>query len=93
MLPEMFNCPFTKEHMLGAKEPATEENPGTSYTLLKNLAKETGKYIIGGSIPEEISGSNKIYNTSLCFDREGNLAARHRKLHLFDINIPGGVVF
>ena len=52
MLPEMFNTPFTKQHMLEAKEFASAENPGTSYTLLQNLAKETGKYIIGGSIPE-----------------------------------------
>ena len=29
----------------------------------------------------------------LCFDREGNLAAKHQKQHLFDVNIPGGIVF
>ena len=57
------------------------------------MAKQTGKYIIGGSIPEAIKGSNKIFNTCLCFDRMGNLAAKHRKLHLFDVNIPGSIVF
>jgi omega-amidase len=44
-------------------------------------------------MPEAIEGSDKIYNTCLCFDREGNLLAKHRKLHLFDVNIPGGIVF
>lgn len=29
----------------------------------------------------------------LCFDREGNLRVKHRKLHLFDVNIPNGIVF
>jgi len=61
--------------------------------MLKNIAKETGKYIIGGSIPEAIENSDKIYNTCLCFDRDGNLTAKHRKVHLFDVNIPGGIVF
>lgn len=93
VLPEMFTTPFTKQHMLKNKEFASEEKPGEAFTMLKTLAKETGKYIIGGSIPEQVEGQDKIYNTSLCFDREGNLGAKHQKLHLFDINIPGGAVF
>jgi len=61
--------------------------------LLQSLAKETGKYLIGGSLPESIEGSDKIFNTSLCFDRVGQLKAKHRKLHLFDVNIKNGTVF
>lgn len=38
-------------------------------------------------------GEKKIYNTSLCFNKEGEVTATHRKLHLFDVNIPGGIVF
>ena len=91
MLPEIFVCPYVKEYMLKEKEFANES--GTTFNILKNLAKETGKYIIGGSIPEAIEGSEKIFNTTLCFDREGNLAAKHQKLHLFDVAIPGGIVF
>jgi predicted amidohydrolase len=75
MLPEIFICPYVKDHMLKEKEFANES--GTTYNILKNLAVETGKYIIGGSIPEAIEGSDKIYNTCLCFDKEGNLAAKH----------------
>ena len=91
MLPEIFVCPYVKDHMLASKEPANET--GGTYSMLSGLAKETGKYIIGGSIPEEIPGSQKIYNTTLCFDRDGNLQAKHQKQHLFDVNIPGGIVF
>jgi predicted amidohydrolase len=75
MLPEIFVCPYVKEYMLKEKEFANES--GTTYNILKNLALETGKYIIGGSIPEAIEGSDKIYNTCLCFDKSGNLAAKH----------------
>jgi len=75
MLPECFPCPYTKEHMLKYKEPA--DPSGEIYSTLSSLAKETGKYIIGGSMPEAIEGSEKIFNTCLCFDREGNLGAKH----------------
>ena len=67
--------------------------------MIQDVAMKTGKYIIGGAIPESIEdpqendGGNKIYNTSLCFDKYGTLLAKHRKLHLFDANIPGYKVF
>ena len=93
ILPECFNTPYMKHYMLKDKEFTTGPNIGPSFTLLQKLAKETGKYIIGGSICEAIEGSDKIYNTCLCFDRKGNLTAKHRKAHLFDVNIPGGIVF
>ena len=61
--------------------------------FLSNLAKETSTYIIGGSIPEKVEGEEKIFNTCLCFDKEGEIKAVHKKQHLFDINIPGGITF
>ena len=69
ILPEMFPCPYQKEYMLRHKECASEDNKGEIFKLLQGLAKETGKYIIGGSIPEAIEDSEMIYNTCLCFDR------------------------
>jgi predicted amidohydrolase len=82
MLPEMFTTPYVGSHMLANKEPIDDfkTNPAAQTTnLLSSLAKELGKYIIGGSIPETIEGKDKIYNTCLCFDREGEIAAKHRK--------------
>ena len=32
-----------------------------------------------------------MYNTCLCFNRDGDIVAKHRKLHLFDIDIPGKI--
>ena len=61
--------------------------------MLSQLARETQTYIIGGSIPELVEGESRIYNTCLCFDKEGKIAATHRKMHLFDIDIPGGITF
>ena len=65
----MFVCPYTRHYMLESKEFASEDNHGQTYSILKDLAIETGKWIIGGSMAEAIEGSDKIYNTMLCFDR------------------------
>lgn len=85
--------------MIKNAEPIEVGNEkAVSANLLSSLAKETGTYIIGGSIPEVTDipndkGENKIYNTCLCLDKEGKVKAQHRKQHLFDVNIPGGIVF
>lgn len=49
--------------------------------------------MIGGSIPELDTKTKKYYNTSLTFSPEGKLLATHRKMHLFDIDIPGKITF
>jgi predicted amidohydrolase len=42
-------------------------------------------------VPELEDG--KIYNTSYIFSPQGEELARHRKVHLFDIDVPGGQRF
>lgn len=61
--------------------------------MLSQLARETQTYIIGGSIPEQVEGDERIFNTCLCFDKTGKITATHRKQHLFDVNIPNGITF
>ena len=61
--------------------------------MLSELARTTQTYIIGGSIPELIEGDERIYNTCLCFNKEGKITASHRKQHLFDVNIPDKITF
>jgi predicted amidohydrolase len=87
ILPEMFNCPYG----YGFFKKFAEGFPGVSTNMISGLAAKLGVYIIGGSIPE--ADNNKIYNTSYSFDRTGKLLAKHRKIHLFDVNIRGGVSF
>lgn len=87
-LPEMFNCPYGNQYFA----PYAEEFPGgkTLQTLAK-LTREHSIYLVGGSIPER--EGQRLYNTSFCFDPLGNVVARHRKIHLFDIDVPGGICF
>ena len=87
VLPEMFCCPYANR-FFGAYGERAE---GPAWRALSQLAAELGIYLVGGSIPELEDGS--IYNTSFVFDRQGRQIARHRKAHLFDIDVEGGQRF
>ncbi len=87
VLPEMFNCPYEDSFF----KKFAEEFPGPTTNLISNLAKDLSIYVIGGSIPEK--KNCKIYNTSYTFDPEGLLIGKHRKIHLFDVDIAGGIKF
>lgn len=87
VLPEMFCCPYENAAFVREAEP---EN-GMVTSALSAMAKEHRVILVGGSMPER--EQTKLYNTSFVFDVEGVCIARHRKAHLFDINVPGGQVF
>lgn len=87
VLPEMFCCPYQNDCFPVFGEPVG----GPAQTVLSALAAELSIYIVGGSIPELTDG--KIYNTSYVYDRQGQLLAKHRKAHLFDIDVEGGQRF
>ncbi|KAI9877617.1 MAG: hypothetical protein M1830_003295 [Pleopsidium flavum] len=97
VLPECFNSPYGCQYFpkyaetLLPSPPTAEQSP--SYHALSALAKETSTYLIGGSIPEYVPDTKKYHNTSLVFSPKGDLLATHRKVHLFDIDIPGKISF
>lgn len=86
-LPEMWNCPYSNDYF---REYA-ETSDGETVKFMAGLAEELGVYLIGGSIPE--LEDDKVYNTSFSFDKEGNIIGRHRKVHLFDIDVKDGIRF
>ena len=82
VLPEMFNCPYSREYFKKYAALGHED----AVAAMSAWAKELGIYIVGGSVPETADG--KIYNSCFVFDREGKQIARHRKVHLFDVELP-----
>ncbi len=86
-LPEVFIWRGHKSDERNSAEPI----PGPTSRELAALARELGIYLLGGSILEEIPGSEKSYNTSLLFGPQGNLLASYRKIHLFDVDLAQGV--
>ena len=87
-LPEMFNCPYNNRNF---REYAETFPQGETIKMLSKAAKEKKIYLVGGSIPE-LDG-DKVYNTSFVFDNKGDLIGKHRKMHLFDIDIKDRVRF
>lgn len=89
ILPEMFNTPYDNKFFRDYSEKLDgDQKESPTVHFLKKIAKELKIWLIGGSICERDS-EDKIYNTSLVFSPEGELAAKHRKLYLFDIDAPG----
>lgn len=102
VLPECFNSPYGYVHF-----PVYAENIGfkagqaydvgssesQSVKMLSSAAKEAGVWLIGGSIPERDASDGKVYNTCTVYSPKGDLVALHRKVHLFDIDIPGKITF
>ncbi len=87
VLPEMFCCPYDNRCF----RAYGEEEGGPAQRTLSALAAELGMYIVAGSLPELEEG--RVYNTSYVYDRHGLQLARHRKAHLFDIDVKGGQRF
>ncbi|XP_058812741.1 omega-amidase NIT2-like [Topomyia yanbarensis] len=83
VLPESFNCPYNGHSF----EASAEEVPlGLTCQALSRAASNFGVYIVGGSIAEIFCG--KLYNTCTVWGPDGELVAKHRKVHLRNANIP-----
>lgn len=87
VLPEMFCCLYCNEAFVANKEA----KGGRIWQALRSMAVENGLYLVGGTMPE--AEGERIYNSCFVFSPEGEQIARHRKVHLFDIDIPGGQRF
>ena len=87
-LPEMFCCPYqVTDFPLYA-----EKEQGPVWYKCSETARKYHIYLSAGSMPEK-DESGHIYNTAYIFDRDGNQIAKHRKVHLFDIDVKGGQRF
>ena len=86
-LPEVFNWRGKR-----SEEPAAAESlEGETLTLMAQLARELRINLLAGSITEYAPGEAKRYNTSVLFGPDGARLAVYRKIHLFDVDLPGRV--
>eukprot|EP00591_Stephanopyxis_turris_P017109 CAMPEP_0195539202 /NCGR_PEP_ID=MMETSP0794_2-20130614/49933_1 /TAXON_ID=515487 /ORGANISM="Stephanopyxis turris, Strain CCMP 815" /LENGTH=338 /DNA_ID=CAMNT_0040673225 /DNA_START=230 /DNA_END=1246 /DNA_ORIENTATION=+ len=89
--------PSIGDTLSDAAEDNSEEENNPSVRFLMSKAKELNMWIVGGSIPERVAADGgeeeKIYNTCLCINPRGTVVGKHRKVHLFDIDVPGKITF
>ena len=74
-------------------EPKPEPADGEFGTFFAQAARELRMWVLAGSFHEVSDDPEHTYNTSLIFDRDGRLAASYRKIHLYDVEIPGRVSY
>ena len=92
ILPEMFNCPYENEKFI---EYAEELDDSQTLKEISKIAKEEKIHVLAGSIPEleRDDDGESIYNTAVFFDDTGKSLGKHRKMHLFDIDVKGKIYF
>lgn len=108
VLPECFNSPYSTAAFPQYAEPVPNcgepfdinETASPSIAMLSKAAADCQVTLIAGSIPEVVALKeekeelrSQYYNTCTVYDTQGRLVAKHRKMHLFDIDVPGGVRF
>jgi predicted amidohydrolase len=94
VLPENFAFIGAHERdKFAVAEVVDAARPGPILGALLATARETGMWIVGGGMPEASGREGFVHNTCLVVRPDGSLAARYRKIHLFDVDIPGGAQF
>jgi len=88
VLPELFSCSYQVADWPAAAESVPD---GPTCAFLRDQARQHGIHLAGGSLPELRQG--RVYNTATLWSPQGELLARHRKAHLFDVDIPDGITF
>lgn len=89
LLPEKWNGLGSHEILLDVAEPL---EGGETVEAMSSWARTHGITLVGGSIAERRDGREKLSNTCVVFDPEGEIAAVYRKIHMFDVEV-GGVVY
>ena len=84
-LPEVWPRQGSAKQIREAAEPV----PGPRTERLSEFAARHHVWVHGGSVLER--DGEHIFNTSVLFDRSGELVASYRKIHLFDADPPGAV--
>lgn len=84
-LPEVWTYLGDDAGALAAAEPI----PGPVTELLAERARRHEVYIHGGSIQERVEGEPRTFNTTVLIDPYGEIIARYRKIHMFDVVLDG----
>ncbi|WP_427889368.1 carbon-nitrogen hydrolase family protein [Kribbella sp. GL6] len=81
VLPELWASGYDAVRLGEIVSATAEPVPGPRSEALARAAREHGLWLFAGSVPELADG--RVYNTTLVFDPEGELAGVHRKVHLY----------
>jgi predicted amidohydrolase len=66
---------------------------GPTCARFADLARRLGIHLLLGSFNEKSDEERRCFNTSVLFGPDGRILATYRKMHLFDVDVPGGPRF
>jgi predicted amidohydrolase len=73
----------------GEPVPEAQALDGPWVARMARLARAHTATLLLGSLPEKVAGETRVYNTSVLLGPDGDTIAVYRKVHLFDIDLPG----
>src|SRR5699024_5351802 len=73
------------------KNKKAENIPGKTSELFSKEAKKNNIYLNCGSILEK-ADDQRVYNTSILFNPKGEIIAKYRKTHLFDVYLKNKII-
>src|SRR6185436_11985895 len=82
-----------RDHKLAIAEEVDDAASGPILSAMRETARQAGVWLLLGGFPEKVPQPERIGNTSLLLDPQGAIRARYRKMHLFDVDVPGGQRF
>jgi predicted amidohydrolase len=82
-----------RDHKLALAEELDDGAAGPILGAMRETARQTGVWLLLGGFPEKVAAPGHIGNTSVLLDPDGIIRARYRKMHLFDVDVPGGQRF
>jgi predicted amidohydrolase len=88
VLPEKWNGIGAPDFLRANAESLDD---GETVDAMRSWARDHKVTIVGGSIAERREGRDKLSNTSIVFDPDGEIAALYRKIHMFDVEVGGQV--
>jgi predicted amidohydrolase len=62
---------------------------GAAIGWARAIARELGVDLVAGSILERVAGQQKLANTSVHVNPDGEVIASYRKIHMFDVEVGG----
>jgi predicted amidohydrolase len=91
VLPENFAFMGEHERDKFAVAEAIEGN-GPILSAMRDAARAHSMAIVLGGFPEKATETH-VHNTAIYLDEAGEVKARYRKIHLFDVAIPDGATY
>lgn len=73
----------------GQPVPEPQDLDGPWVRRMADLARRARVTLLLGSLPERVPGDPRVRNTSVLLGPDGATLAVYRKIHLFDIDVPG----